>query len=44
MNIITSVWLKQHPKVQQWLWFVALWVGGLLTVTILTYPLKWLMR
>lgn len=33
-------WLKRHPTFKQWLWFIALWFSGLLTVTVLTYPIK----
>ncbi len=36
---ITS-WLEGHPKTKQWLWFMCLWVGGLVTVVSLTYPIK----
>ena len=35
-------YLEDKPKLRQWLWFIALWLGGLLTVVIGTYPLKWL--
>lgn len=38
MNICIS------KKMKQWLWFIALWTGGLLTVVILTYPIKMLFR
>ena len=37
-------WLDSHPRTKQWLWFVALWFAGLMTVTILTYPLKLLFK
>jgi uncharacterized membrane protein len=40
----TLAWLDKHPKAKQWLWFVALWCGGLFTVTVLAYPIKWLMK
>ena len=37
-------WLNARPKMKQWLWFIALWLGGLLTVSALAYPIKWLMK
>lgn len=37
-------WLKKHPKLKQWLWFVALWCGGLAAVSAIAYPIKLLMR
>jgi hypothetical protein len=37
-------WLEHHPTSKQWLWFVALWCGGLMGVTALTYPLKLLIK
>jgi hypothetical protein len=40
INKLVVSWLKRHPQVKQWLWFVALWVSGLLAVSILTYPIK----
>ncbi len=36
-------WLAQHPKIKQWLWFIILWIFGLVTVVVLTYPIKLLM-
>lgn len=36
--------LAAHPKLQQWLWFIALWFGGLFTVLVLTYPIKLLIK
>ncbi len=40
-----KIWFsKQKPKTQQWIWFVLLWIGGLLTVTILTYPIRFLIK
>lgn len=44
ISIKCKNWLDQHVTIKQWLWFVALWFGGLLTVTVLTYPLKLLMK
>jgi len=37
-------WLNKHPSVKQWLWFVGLWCFGLLSVFLITYPIKFLMR
>lgn len=51
MNITTKLvppklktWMAKHPKSAQWLWFAALWIFGLLSVTIATYPLKLLIK
>jgi uncharacterized membrane protein len=29
-------------KQRQWLWFAALWCGGLFTVFLLSYLVRWL--
>ena len=34
----------KNPKLQQWLWFVGLWLGGLITVVTLTIPIKLLIK
>lgn len=39
-----SLWLEKNHKAKQWLWFVALWCGGLATVMAVTYPIKLLIR
>jgi hypothetical protein len=39
-----TTWLTAHPKIKQWLWFIALWIMGLLTVIIFTYPIKLLFK
>jgi hypothetical protein len=39
-----NTYLSAHPKQRQWLWFVALWLFGLGCVTVLTYPLKLIIR
>lgn len=39
-----SAWLAERPKTKQWLWFAALWLGGLLTVMSLAYPIKLAMQ
>jgi uncharacterized membrane protein len=39
-----ELWLKSHPKTKQWLWFIVLWFGGLITVTALSYPIKMLIN
>jgi len=44
MNTLINKWLDAHPKAKQWLWFLALWLGGLVAVYVLTYPLKLLIR
>lgn len=43
-NKIILGWLNDHPKIGQWAWFVGLWCAGLITVSVLTYPLKMLIR
>lgn len=37
-------WLDKHPRAKEWGWFITLWLGGLMTVTIATYPIKWLIK
>ncbi len=37
-------WLNKHPKVKQWAWFVALWLGGLISVMAVAYPIKWIIK
>jgi hypothetical protein len=44
MNTRIKIWLQDHPKSNQWLWFVGLWLAGLVTVTVLTYPIKLLIK
>ncbi len=44
INKLIISWLKRHPQVKQWLWFVVLWVGGLLAVLILTYQAKFIVN
>lgn len=46
MSISTSIrsWSTRHPKLTQWLWFAGLWCAGLLAVSTLTYPIKFLMK
>ncbi|NNJ99440.1 MAG: DUF2474 domain-containing protein [Desulfatitalea sp.] len=29
---------------RQWLWFVALWFAGLMSVSVLAYGMRWLLR
>ena len=29
-------------KQRQWLWFVALWIGGLMAAFLLSYLVRWL--
>lgn len=36
--------INKYPKLKQYLWFVGLWLFGLVTVSILTYPLKLLIK
>ena len=37
-------WFNEHSTIKQWCWFFALWLSGLLTVVILTYPIKLFIR
>ena len=37
-------WFARHPKAREWAWFAVLWLGGLLAVTAVAYPIKWLMK
>ncbi|MDR2831350.1 MAG: hypothetical protein LBV62_00285 [Rickettsiales bacterium] len=37
---LVILWLKRYPQIKQSFWFIVLWVGGLLAVSILTYPIK----
>jgi hypothetical protein len=39
-----SLFLEKHPKAKEWLWFIVLWFLGLATVTILTYPIKLMIK
>jgi uncharacterized membrane protein len=43
INRITY-WFNANPKAKQWGWFVALWLGGLISVMAMAYPIKWLIR
>lgn len=36
--------LNELPKLKQWLWFIALWIGGLSAVMAFTYPIKLLIK
>jgi hypothetical protein len=33
-------WLTFNPKMKEWAWFIALWLGGLCTALALAYPIK----
>lgn len=47
MNICIKpvrAWLNKHPKAKQWVWFGALWLGGLMTVMAVAYPIKWIIK
>lgn len=37
-------WLDEHPKTKQWAWFVGLWLGGLMAVMAVAYPIKWIIK
>lgn len=47
MNIFikrSRAWLDRHERVKQWLWFVALWCGGLLAAMAAAYPFKLIIK
>lgn len=37
-------WFDHRPKLKQWAWFLGLWMFGLLTVVIGTYPIKLIIK
>ncbi len=39
-----SLWLCKHPHLQQWGWFVLLWCVGLMSVMLIAYPIKFLVK
>jgi len=43
INRIESI-INKHPKLKKYLWFIGLWLFGLISVSVLTYPLKLLMK
>jgi hypothetical protein len=44
MNTLINGLESTHPRLRQWLWFITLWLAGLVAVFALTYPIKWLIR
>ncbi len=40
INRHAELWLKRHPRVSQWLWFVVLWLVGLTGALLLALPVK----
>lgn len=38
------LWLNSRPRTKEWLWFVSLWVGGLVGIFLFTYPIKYLIK
>lgn len=37
--------MKHVTKIQkQWLWFIGLWCAGFVSVAILAYTVRWLIR
>jgi hypothetical protein len=34
--------ITKHQK--QWLWFVGLWLAGFVSVAVLAYAVRWLIR
>lgn len=43
MNILIN-WFNNHPQAKKWGWFFLLWIAGLATAVILTYPIKLLFQ
>lgn len=39
-----KLYLKNHQKLQEWLWFIFLWLVGLVLVVIMTYPIKFIIK
>lgn len=37
-------WFAKHPHLRQWGWFVLLWSGGLMSVMLIAYPIKFLVK
>ncbi len=35
--------IKLNQRTRQWLWFIGLWSGGLASVLLLSYLIKWAM-
>ncbi len=44
INKILTVGRKLNPKLQQWLWFIGLWFMGLVSVVLITIPIKLLVK
>lgn len=39
-----ALYIEESPKLKQWLWFVALWLSGLCSALLLSYPIKLLVK
>ncbi len=39
-----KLYLKNHQKSREWLWFIFLWFVGLVFVVIMTYPIKFIIK
>ncbi|MFN7038245.1 MAG: hypothetical protein ACK4OM_01560 [Alphaproteobacteria bacterium] len=37
-------WQENHPKLNQYYWFIILWLSGLVSVAVATYPLKLIVK
>ncbi len=44
MNTCTKDWLTRHPRIREWIWFIVLWLGGLVSVLLIAYPIKWVIH
>ena len=38
------IFLKDRPRLRQWLWFIFLWVSGVVVAMSLAYPIKFLVK
>lgn len=43
MNRTIKTYLAQRPKLREWVWFAALWLGSLSAVLLLGYSIKFFM-
>lgn len=37
-------WINSRPKLQEWLWFIGLWLGGMISFLLMAYPIKLLIK
>jgi len=44
INKLLAASKKMDPKLKQWLWFAGLWLFGLVSVVLITLPIKLLIK